>query len=611
MMRYSLLAMGLLVSLSSAAQSPEWFNAAVPTNAQMERAKREGIKAADATSTLVNAGQDPVMVVQSAVSVYNTCDDLKSSVSAASALLPKQAPFVVQGVLALPGCPCGAESMWSQMRVDERLRVETRRESVVVGSGSSCLAATAAAAVEAAPEQADQILTAAIDTGRRGGSIVDSVGELGAPPPENMAVQLLKRNEAPAEGQEQPEQADACAADTDLADQFEVGKVFSERSADAEVVAPRTKPCQQTQDLLIDGVASARVSNTAVVIRNDSDNTIDLSRGGYVLEVYFAGQKDLGRVVPLNGALDPGASYVIASDEASDTVRRSANLVSSAVRVAPGDTVALRRAAYVRDCSAVPVALGSIANALGEREGSEWLDKTAEKYAAPDSEDLQAIDAIGQVGSSREAWQGTMAGQPLMLSREPSTCEADEQPNDAFNPSGKWTMMATPSSESLGGNAPRCAQRTTDLLITQYVNDADQYRAVEITNNSAGSIDLAERGYMLEVYGEGAVDPTNTIALEGNLTPGQTLVVADDEAPDNVREKANVVTAELGVPKIAALVLRRANVGTNRACSTEVIALARDLGPVPVMLTFRGMLTPVREPRTDDGARGGDVASPN
>jgi hypothetical protein len=164
------------------------------------------------------------------------------------------------------------------------------------------------------------------------------------------------------------------------------------------------------------------------------------------------------------------------------------------------------------------------------------------------------------------------------------------------------------------GSANRCAQRTSDLVISKYANDADQYRAVELVNNSSGDVDLAAGGYMLEVYAEGATEPSRTVALEGVLKAGDSFVIADDQAPAEVKERARLVSSDLALSRINALALRKMSAMGGRACAAQVAAVVRDIDAIPVGLVMQNPIVPSREPRADDevdGNRGGILASPN
>jgi hypothetical protein len=585
------------------AEVPTWLDSAKPLIKQVEQAKRDGVSATNATQALIENGRDPANSVQSVVRTYGQCDALRDSVSVATKLVPADTQTIIESVSALESCVCSVDTVWPTIRLESRLRIETRRDSVPLGLTSSCLAAAAQAAVLAAPEQADAVLKGAIGAGRRGGMILDSVGQVGAEPVASVAAENLKRDVDADQG---------CSRDLVIDDKFEKQKRWADKASSADVVAMDEKKCESTKELMLDGVITARTADNAVSLKNDTSDIVDLEKGRYALEVYFAGSKTPGRLVGLEGTINPGQTFVVASDEAADSVKAAANVVTRSVRVSPGDSVVLRRGSEIRDCRGVTTAIGMIANTLGKEQGSQWLRKTSDEYAGG-GKVLRAVDSMGEVAVQARDWQGEAFGKPIDVMRTNDTCKGDVEPADTFSISGGWSSSALdPSSLAQQGH---CAQRSADLVIAQYQNDADKYRAVEILNNTSGDVDLAQGGYVLEVYADAAKDPTQTIALKGVVPVGKSFFVADNKAPKVVTDISQLVTAELGVEKINALVLRRYATNSAQTCAAEVIAAARDIGPVPVQMTLLNPFVPSREARNDDPiidpTRGGELASPN
>ena len=155
--------------------------------------------------------------------------------------------------------------------------------------------------------------------------------------------------------------------------------------------------------------------------------------------------------------------------------------------------------------------------------------------------------------------------------------------------------------------------KSRDLVLSEYQNNAEQYRSVTLFNNTGAGVDLADAGYVLEVYSDGADSPSRTIALKGMMKTGSTFTIADDDAPAEVKERANIVSNELNAPNINALVLKRLNVGGGRACMATVIAAARDI-KLPLELVNQPF-APSREPQNGDSILGrpigSGIASPN
>jgi len=590
-----------LVATSAHAQSA-WVNETEALIDQARAAKRSNASAAEATSQLLATGRDPAQVVQSVVRVYGNCDGLRQSVEAGTRAAPESAQAIVEAVNALP-CMCTAESVWPHIRLDSRLRLEAPRMAVEVGSMAMCSAAAAEAAVRGAPDKASEILRGSVGAGRSGGSVLDSVGQVGAAPKSLASQENLTRD---------VQKADGCAVDTKIDDDFNPERRFQDRAAAGEVVQSRAENCDRNADLYIDGIAAAQTSNTAVVLRNDTDAAIDLDRGGYALEVYFAGSTVAGRKVALQGSINAGASYVVASPEAESSVLTAANFVSPSIRVSPGDAVVLRRGSAINDCRGVATATAVIANALGEGQGETWLKSVEQEYSSGRA--AETVDRVGQTGAPVEAWQGSMTGKSMSIKRSNDTCMGDDQLAGAFAVQGGWQASDGVNASDLGGSEGRCAQRSADVVISQYANAAESYRAVELLNNSSGDVDFGAGGYLLEIYADGASQPTRTIALEGTVKAGEAFVIADEDAPAEIRERSRMISADLGQSRINAIALRKMATVSGRACEAAVLAIVRDIDAVPVGLVLQNPITPSRDPRADDQVdrnSGGILASPN
>jgi hypothetical protein len=395
--------------------------------------------------------------------------------------------------------------------------------------------------------------------------------------------------------------------DITITDEFTADRRFAEIAQAPELLAAAPKRCDDAIDLMIDGVATAMSDNTAVILRNDTGTVIDLSQGGYALEVYFAGNDVPGRKIGLEGTINPGNSFVVASPDSEAGIRQMANLVTPSIRISPGDSVVLKRGTSISDCRGIATSMAAIANALGPDKGAQWVEALQREFESQQA--LRTVDSVGQAGVGPEMWQGAMTGQNLTLKRENDLCESDVEPADGFSVSGGWRGDSMVDPSDLGNSAARCTAKSADLVIAKYANAAEQYRAVELLNNTAGDVDLAASGYLLEIYADGASEPTQTVALEGKIGAGQSFVMSDNDAPSEVRERSQLVTGDLALERINALVLRKVGVATSRSCAAEVIALTRDIGELPVEMALANPLVPSIEPSNE--TPGGEVASPN
>lgn len=101
-------------------------------------------------------------------------------------------------------------------------------------------------------------------------------------------------------------------------------------------------------------------NNKAIELYNPSAASIDLSQ--YQLKFFFNGSTTAGSTIALAGTLNPGATYVIADDDASPEILAKANLASNASFFNGDDAIVLYKQQQVID------SLGQV----GVDPGSEW-----------------------------------------------------------------------------------------------------------------------------------------------------------------------------------------------------------------------------------------------
>src|SRR4051812_47349277 len=65
--------------------------------------------------------------------------------------------------------------------------------------------------------------------------------------------------------------------------------------------------------------------------------------------------------------------------------------------------------------------------------------------------------------------------------------------------------------------------RTTDLIISEYVEGSSNNKAVEIYNGTGSAVNLSQ--YKLELYTNGSSAIQSSLALTGTLENGKALVV--------------------------------------------------------------------------------------
>lgn len=81
----------------------------------------------------------------------------------------------------------------------------------------------------------------------------------------------------------------------------------------------------------------------------------------------------------------------------------------------------------------------------------------------------------------------------------------------------------------------------TDLLISEYVEGSSSNKAIELYNGTGQSIDLST--YSLELYSNGAAAASQTLKLAGTLESGQTYVIYNGLAVEDLKSKGNLINS--------------------------------------------------------------------
>lgn len=120
--------------------------------------------------------------------------------------------------------------------------------------------------------------------------------------------------------------------------------------------------------------------------------------------------------------------------------------------------------------------------------------------------------------------------------------------------SGRHSLVALAVGLALAGQAQ------AQLLISEYLEGSGNNKAVELSNLGSDAVDLSQ--YRLALYANGkpiSESPTNSLALQGTLAPGATLVLANPSASSEILAKANRTSGNLVFNGDDALVLYRGN----------------------------------------------------
>lgn len=118
--------------------------------------------------------------------------------------------------------------------------------------------------------------------------------------------------------------------------------------------------------------------------------------------------------------------------------------------------------------------------------------------------------------------------------------------------SGRHSLVALAVGLALSG------QVQAQLLISEYLEGSSNNKAVELSNLGATPVDLSEYRLALYANGKPLTDaPTNSLALQGTLAPGASLVLANPSANAEILAKANQTSGNLVFNGDDALVLYR------------------------------------------------------
>lgn len=240
-------------------------------------------------------------------------------------------------------------------------------------------------------------------------------------------------------------------------------------------------------ELWISEYVEGSSNNKAVELYNPGPTAVDLSLGGYSLQLFLNGSATASSTINLTGVIAAGGSFVIAHTSA----------------VLPGVTV-------------------------NQTSGSLSFNGDD---ALTLRHNTTVIDSVGQVGldPGTEWGSGVTSTADNTIRRKTAICAGDAVTNDAFNPATQWDGFAIDTFAGLGSHVTACGgSPATDLLISEYVEGSSNNKAVEIYNPTGGSIALST--YAVLIYFNGSATPASTINLSGTLAAGGTYVIAHSSA---------------------------------------------------------------------------------
>ena len=150
------------------------------------------------------------------------------------------------------------------------------------------------------------------------------------------------------------------------------------------------------------------------------------------------------------------------------------------------------------------------------------------------------VDSIGQVGfdPGNEWGEGFVSTRDNTLRRRVDACARDIQEEDVFDPSDAYQGHSTDHADGLGYHSENCPP-AGELTISEYVEGSGNNRALEIYNGTGQVMDLGGQKYAFELYYDGEDSPGHQVRLSGTMQPGDVFILADDNASDVFKSKAN------------------------------------------------------------------------
>ncbi|MEH0983737.1 lamin tail domain-containing protein [Micromonospora sp. CPCC 205556] len=174
-------------------------------------------------------------------------------------------------------------------------------------------------------------------------------------------------------------------------------------------VAPTAATAAPT-DLFISEYVEGSSNNKAIELYNGTGSPVDLTAGGYQLQLHFNGATTPTNVA-LSGTVAAGDVFVFAAASAAPAVLAQADQTTGASLFNGDDAIVLRRGATVLD------SIGQV----GVDPGTEW--------------------GAGLTGTADNT-----------LRRLPTVTSGDTDPSNAFDPAATWAGFATDTFDGLGAH---------------------------------------------------------------------------------------------------------------------------------------------------------------
>ena len=275
----------------------------------------------------------------------------------------------------------------------------------------------------------------------------------------------------------------------------------------------------QPTDLFFTEYVEGSSNNKVLEIYNGTGSTIDLSAGGYKIEIYFNGSSTATTSINLTGSISNEDVYVIADNDAAQVILDVADQTSTAAFFNGNDAIILKKGSTILD----------VIGQVGVDPGTEW-------------------------GS------GLTSTADNTLRRKAGTTAGDANPNDTFDPSIQWDGYAQDTFSGLGSPAPVPVELSSfTLTVRNNIINLQWETKTEINNygfdierSSTTTVQGWEKIGFVNGHGN-SNSPKYYSYKDKSATGGKFIYRLKQIDTDGKYEFSKEVEVDLGLPKNYAL----------------------------------------------------------
>ena len=260
------------------------------------------------------------------------------------------------------------------------------------------------------------------------------------------------------------------------------------------VMAPVAASAATPTELFFSEYVEGSSNNKALEIYNGTGASVDLTAGGYSVQVFSNGAASAGTTVPLGGTLAAGDVFVLAQSSAGAAILAQADLTSGAGLWNGDDAITLRKGDTVLD----------VIGQIGADPGTEW-------------------------GS------GVTSTADNTLRRKATICAGDTDGSNAFDPALEWDGFAQDTFGGLGAHTATCDGVPTDdaPTVTSVVPGADGTGSVNVRPavTFSEAVTVQPGAFVLRCTASGTVPTTVASSNEGRtwtVDPTPALQTGED-----------------------------------------------------------------------------------